>query len=369
MNQVAEGVKTAKVARELAREDRRRGADHRRDVRDHARRRAGARGDQRAAHPPDAHGARLSATVMAGMLGYILDEVFVHHRAPSGHPERPARAEAVRDALDRRRHRERAARHVATRMATDEELVRVHAAAYLDELASGRAGQDRLARRRHLLLAGHLGRRARGRRLDGAARARRPARPSSSQGIAVVRPPGHHATRDRAMGFCLLNNVAAAAAAARAARRRARRDPRLGRPPRQRHAGHLLGRSERAVPVGPPVPVLPGHRRGDRDRRRRARSAPRSTSGCRAAAATPSTPAVFDHVFLPKLARVQARRAADQRRVRRVPARSARRHAGHPRRVRGDGAPAARRGRALVAADASSRCSRAATISTGSAAG
>src|SRR5207248_4216096 len=37
-----------------------------------------------------------------------------------------------------------------------------------------------------------------------------------SHGIAVVRPPGHHATRDRAMGFCLLNNVAAAAAAARA---------------------------------------------------------------------------------------------------------------------------------------------------------
>ena len=36
-------------------------------------------------------------------------------------------------------------------------------------------------------------------------------------GISVVRPPGHHATRDRAMGFCLLNNVAAAAAAARAA--------------------------------------------------------------------------------------------------------------------------------------------------------
>jgi acetoin utilization deacetylase AcuC-like enzyme len=34
-------------------------------------------------------------------------------------------------------------------------------------------------------------------------------------GIAFVRPPGHHATADRAMGFCLLNNVAVAAAAAR----------------------------------------------------------------------------------------------------------------------------------------------------------
>lgn len=30
-------------------------------------------------------------------------------------------------------------------------------------------------------------------------------------GLAMVRPPGHHATRERAMGFCLINNVAVAA--------------------------------------------------------------------------------------------------------------------------------------------------------------
>jgi acetoin utilization deacetylase AcuC-like enzyme len=33
-------------------------------------------------------------------------------------------------------------------------------------------------------------------------------------GIAFVRPPGHHATRARGMGFCLFNNVAVAAMAA-----------------------------------------------------------------------------------------------------------------------------------------------------------
>ena len=34
-------------------------------------------------------------------------------------------------------------------------------------------------------------------------------------GVAVVRPPGHHAESDKIMGFCLYNNVGVAAAVAR----------------------------------------------------------------------------------------------------------------------------------------------------------
>jgi acetoin utilization deacetylase AcuC-like enzyme len=37
-----------------------------------------------------------------------------------------------------------------------------------------------------------------------------------AKGVALLRPPGHHAKPDRAMGFCLINNVAVAAAHARA---------------------------------------------------------------------------------------------------------------------------------------------------------
>jgi len=147
-------------------------------------------------------------------LGYILDEVFVNHRAPSGHPERPARAEAVRDALNAAGIAARGT-HVATRMATDAELARVHAAEYLDELVEVVPGQTGWLDADTYFSPGTWD-------------AARAAAGSTTQltldvlhgrfahGLAVVRPPGHHATRDRAMGFCLLNNVAAAAAAARA---------------------------------------------------------------------------------------------------------------------------------------------------------
>jgi acetoin utilization deacetylase AcuC-like enzyme len=39
---------------------------------------------------------------------------------------------------------------------------------------------------------------------------------SHTRALAMVRPPGHHAERDRAMGFCFYNNIAVAAAHARA---------------------------------------------------------------------------------------------------------------------------------------------------------
>lgn len=149
------------------------------------------------------------------MLGYVLDEIFIQHRAPAGHPERAARAEAVRDALLDAGLRDRG-RQVPIRAARDEELARVHTAAYLDELSRAVPGQTgwldpdtyfspgtwdaalaaagSVAELATQVLAGAL-----------------------SSGLAVVRPPGHHAEAGRAMGFCLLNNVAVAAAAARAA--------------------------------------------------------------------------------------------------------------------------------------------------------
>jgi len=149
------------------------------------------------------------------MIGYILDDIFVEHRAPAGHPERPARAEAVRDALLAAGVASTAT-HVAARLARDHELAAVHAGSYLSELervVPGRTGwldPDTYFSPKTWDAA----------RTAAGATAELALRVMSGElrtGLAVVRPPGHHATRDRAMGFCLINNVAVAAAAARAA--------------------------------------------------------------------------------------------------------------------------------------------------------
>jgi acetoin utilization deacetylase AcuC-like enzyme len=148
-------------------------------------------------------------------LGYVIDEIFEGHRAPSGHPERPARAEAVREALLGAGIAARGVR-VPARAARDEELARIHTAGYLDDLARLVPGRSGWLDPDTYYSPGtwDAARAAAG---SACALAERVLHGELARGLAVVRPPGHHATGDRAMGFCLLNNAAAAAAAVRAA--------------------------------------------------------------------------------------------------------------------------------------------------------
>ncbi|HEU5055574.1 MAG TPA: histone deacetylase [Kofleriaceae bacterium] len=148
-------------------------------------------------------------------FGYVLDDLFARHRPPGPHPECPERVLAARDAL-RGAGLETLGEQVQVRPAREEELGRVHTAGYLSELTRvlpGQAGWIDVdtyygPETWDAALA------AAGAAIDLAesvlhGRFRR--------GLALVRPPGHHAEVDRAMGFCLLNNAALAAAAARAA--------------------------------------------------------------------------------------------------------------------------------------------------------
>jgi acetoin utilization deacetylase AcuC-like enzyme len=123
------------------------------------------------------------------------------------HPECPERLDAVQDRLISSGLDALIEHHLAPAV-TREQLSRVHAAHYIDEIeeASPESGvhyldpdtalnPDSLDAARHgagaLILATDL---VIGGKRDSA--------------FCAVRPPGHHATRDRAMGFCLFNNVA-----------------------------------------------------------------------------------------------------------------------------------------------------------------
>ena len=136
---------------------------------------------------------------------------FAEHATPPGHPERPERAEMF-DAIATEFARQGGALQ-APRPATREELARVHTAAYLDRIAAtaGRAAMldpdtftSPESHEIALLAAG------------AASDAARSAWRTGVPALARVRPPGHHAEAERAMGFCLYNNIAAAAAALRA---------------------------------------------------------------------------------------------------------------------------------------------------------
>jgi acetoin utilization deacetylase AcuC-like enzyme len=137
---------------------------------------------------------------------------FVEHQTPPGHPERPERAEVLDVVADR--WRVRGLEVVEPRAATHEQLARVHDEDYLRLIAgtSGRATQldsDTYTSPESYevaLLAAGAAIDAVEQVMAGAHRA----------AVAMVRPPGHHAERNRAMGFCLYNNVAVAAAHARA---------------------------------------------------------------------------------------------------------------------------------------------------------
>jgi acetoin utilization deacetylase AcuC-like enzyme len=141
----------------------------------------------------------------------ISSERFAEHMTPPGHPERPERAEAM-DVIASR-WRDSGGEVVAPRAATREQILRVHDSAYLQSIAetAGRAmalDPDTYTSPESydiaLLAAGAT--------IDAVERVWSG---SHSSAFALLRPPGHHAERDRAMGFCLFNNVAIAAAHAR----------------------------------------------------------------------------------------------------------------------------------------------------------
>ena len=147
-------------------------------------------------------------------MGFVIlsDEAFLDHHDVSWHPECPERLEGIRRVLEQTGHWARA-EIVPGREATVDELAAVHDRDYVEsalrhmERGPGRFDADTFfstgSRRASLLAAGGTIDMVDGvldRRWD--------------FGFALPRPPGHHATPRRAMGFCIFGNLALAARAA-----------------------------------------------------------------------------------------------------------------------------------------------------------
>lgn len=144
---------------------------------------------------------------------YLSHPRFLSHHGRAGHPECPERLGAIEARLREEQVFDLLHHHKAP-MASRAQLLRVHTARLLDELealspAEGIAHVDpdtfmNSASLEAAWLAAGAAVKA----------TELVVNQSVSNAFAALRPPGHHAERDRAMGFCLFNNIAVAAAAA-----------------------------------------------------------------------------------------------------------------------------------------------------------
>jgi acetoin utilization deacetylase AcuC-like enzyme len=152
---------------------------------------------------------------MPSATAILCDPVYKEHSTGRNHPEQPARMDAVAQALERTGAIGDGPR-IPVRPATDDDVALCHTRPYIEivkrEVAGGakilstgdtQIGPQSLAVA--LMATGGVLN-----AVDAVVEGR------AGNAFCAVRPPGHHATADRGMGFCIFNNVAIAARYAQA---------------------------------------------------------------------------------------------------------------------------------------------------------
>ena len=139
--------------------------------------------------------------------GLLYSNEYLNHVTPAGHPESPRRAEVVMKALEDEGHAAKM-ESLKARPATREEILQCHSAKYFETAKSDveqglgtlSTGDTNIMDRSFdiaLLAAGGVMN-----AVDAVVSGK------VQNAFCVVRPPGHHATPIKGMGFCLFNNIA-----------------------------------------------------------------------------------------------------------------------------------------------------------------
>jgi len=145
-----------------------------------------------------------------GRLAFIYHPIFLKHFPGFGHPERAERLQAILEFLEQKNFFKRIDQHQPPAIET-EVLNLVHQPSYVNHILS-LSGQDNVVLDGgDTVLSSHSVQAALHAAGAGVKALQLMFEENYDKVFAAVRPPGHHTEADRAMGFCVFNNIAVAA--------------------------------------------------------------------------------------------------------------------------------------------------------------